>query len=656
MKEKRIGKAAESRSGNKDVEGSVCTTLPSLTLLLDAIDSSADLKTLGVGQLPQLAAEIRDRITTVVSQNGGHLAPSLGAVELAIALHYVLDTPEDKVVWDVGHQAYAHKLLTGRRKAFGTLRQYGGISGFLKREESPYDSFGAGHASTSISAAFGMACARDLKRENHKVVAVIGDGALTGGLAFEGINNAGASGKDLIVVLNDNKMSISPNVGALSRYYTDIISTRLYNRIKKDIWALTGHLAAIGGEHVRRAMRRIDQSVKALIVPGLFFERLGFRYFGPIDGHDVAHLIEILEGIKELQGPILLHLSTTKGKGCAFAEENAAKFHGIGAFEKMTGEVEAKKCPSYSEVFGRSLTEFAETREDVVAITAAMTDGTGLTCFGQRYPDRLFDVGIAEGHAVTFAAGLAAEGLRPVVAIYSTFLQRAFDHIIHDVALQGLPVIFAVDRAGLVGDDGPTHHGTFDLSYLRFIPNMVVMAPKDERELKAMLKTALAYDRGPIALRYPRGSGPGVDCEGEVEVLEIGQSEILREGDDGAILAVGAMVSSALEAAEILAQQHISLEVVNVRFVKPLDQQMVRRIAEAGKPMITVEENALEGGFGSAVMEYLEQAGIEASVKRLGIPDHFIEHGDQTILMRGIGLDVAGMVQAIGPFIRRPGI
>ena len=380
--------------------------------LLDGINSPADLKALDISQLPQLAEEIRDRITTVVSQNGGHLAPSLGAVELAIALHYVFDAPEDQIVWDVGHQAYAHKLLTGRREAFGTLRQYEGISGFPKREESAYDAFGVGHAGTSISAAFGMACARDLKQARTKVVAVIGDGAMTAGLAFEGINNAGGSGKDLIVVLNDNKMSISPNVGAMSRYFTDIISTRVYNRLKKDIWDMTGHLSSLGGRHVRRVMRRIDQSVKALIVPGLLFERLGFRYFGPIDGHDVAHLIDVLDHIKGLRGPILLHAYTTKGKGCAFAEEDASKFHGIGAFEKLTGKVQAKKGTSYSEVFGKSLTEFAVEREDVVAITAAMTDGTGLKWFAERFPERLFDVGIAEGHAVTFAAGLAAEGIR----------------------------------------------------------------------------------------------------------------------------------------------------------------------------------------------------------------------------------------------------
>ncbi len=630
--------------------------LSPLSLLLDAIDSPVDLKALERSQLPQLAEEIRDRITTVVSQNGGHLAPSLGAVELAIALHYVLDTPGDKIVWDVGHQAYAHKLLTGRREAFGTLRQYEGISGFPKREESAYDAFGVGHASTSISAAFGLACARDLKQARHKVVAVIGDGSMTGGLAFEGINNAGASGKNLIVVLNDNKMSISPNVGAMSRYFTDIISTRIYNRLKKDIWDLTGHLTAFGGAHVRRVLRRVDQSVKALIVPGLLFERLGFRYFGPIDGHDVGHLIDVLDHIKGLRGPILLHIYTTKGKGCAFAEEDASKFHGIGAFEKLTGAVHPKKGTSYSEVFGRSLLEFSEEQEDVVAVTAAMTDGTGLKWFAERFPERLFDVGIAEGHAVTFAAGVAAEGLRPVVAIYSTFLQRAFDHIIHDVALQRLPVVFALDRGGLVGDDGPTHHGTFDLSYLRHIPNMVVMAPKDERELKAMLKTALAYDKGPIALRYPRGSGPGTDFSGDAEVLEIGKSEVLREGSDGAILAVGAMVVPAMEAARILAQRDVSMEVVNVRFVKPLDGEMIRRIAQAGKPMVTVEENALEGGFGSAVMEFLEREDIQGvAVKRLGIPDRFIEQGDREILMREIGLDVEGMVEGIGDFVRRPG-
>ena len=622
--------------------------------ILDAIGGPEDLRELEIERLPELAAEIRECITNVVSRNGGHFAPSMGVVELTLVLHYVFDTPRDKIVWDVGHQSYVHKLLTGRREEFGTLRQYGGISGFTKRSESIYDPFGAGHASTSISGALGLATARDLLGDDHRVIAVIGDGSMTGGLAFEGLNNAGASGRPLIVVLNDNGMSISPNVGALSRYFTDLIASHLYNRIKTDIWELTGRLSSFG-EHLRSLVARVDDSIKSLIVPGILFERLGFRYFGPVDGHDVDHLTRIFRDIRDLSGPILVHVSTTKGKGCSFAEENAPKFHGGGPFDKLTGaSLGPKKGPSYSKVFGETLTELAETRSRIVAVTAAMCDGTGLKSFEDRFPERLFDVGIAEGHAVTFAAGLAASGLRPVVAIYSTFLQRAFDHMIHDVALQSLPVIFALDRAGLVGEDGPTHHGAFDLSYLRQIPGMVVMAPSDENELRAMLRLAIDYEDGPIAIRYPRGSGRGLVTE-PLPSFAIGQGEVLRAlGEDVAILSIGSMVWPCMAAAEMLEKEGILVDVVDMRFVKPLDGEILHRIYQQGRNIVTVEENTVEGGFGSAVMEFYEKRGMGGmSFRRLGIPDRFIPHGAKEILMSQIGLDPAGIAAQVREFMHR---
>jgi len=614
--------------------------------LLDTINGPEDIKKLTVPELEQLAGEIRERIISVVSRTGGHLAPSLGVVELTLALHYVFDAPKDKIIWDVGHQAYAHKLITGRRERFPTLRQYGGISGFTKRSESPYDPFGAGHASTSISAALGFACARDFTGEGYKVVAVIGDGALTGGLAYEGINNAGALKKDLLVILNDNRMSISPNVGAMSRVFTDFITAQAYNRLKNDIWELTGKLSALG-EQVRRIVRRIDQSLKALIVPGIFFERLGFRYFGPIDGHDLPHLISVLQQVKDLHGPILVHVYTVKGKGYKPAEEDATTFHGLGKFDPKTGTPIKGDGPSYSEVFGRSLAELVRDRDKVVAITAAMKEGTGLKYFAERFPERFYDVGIAEGHAVVFAAALAAAGIKPVAAIYSTFLQRALDPIIHDVALQKLPVVFAIDRAGIVGDDGPTHNGTFDLVYLRMVPDVVVMAPKDELELKAMLLTALEYEDGPIALRYPRGRGPGVDFSRQVEPLQIGRAEVLREGKDGTIWALGSMVYPSLEAADRLEAKGLSFGVVNARFVKPLDGELLLETADKG-PIVTVEEGTLAGGFGSAVLEYLEDSGFSSvRVLRLGLPDRFVEQGKREELLRILGLDGEGIAKSI---------
>lgn len=615
-----------------------------MSTILESIDSPVDLRRLSIPELVVLSQEIRERIISVVSQHGGHLAPSLGAVELAIALHYVFDTPRDKVIWDVGHQAYAHKLLTGRRDIFHTLRQCGGISGFCKRSESEYDVFDAGHASTSISSALGIASARDLAGDDFKVVAVIGDGSMTGGLAFEGLNNAGALGRDLIVVLNDNTMSISKNVGAISTYMTDLITNPLYNRLKVDIWELTGKMASVG-QRIRTLVARLEESAKTFLVPGMVFEALGFRYFGPIDGHNHTQLIKTLKHIKNFKGPILLHVLTKKGKGYKFAEEDASKFHGIGAFEKLNGTVNAhQKAPSYTEIFGKAMVQLAAGDKKVVAITAAMSIGTGLTAFGERFPDRFFDVGIAEQHAVTFAAGLACQGYRPVAAIYSTFLQRAFDQIVHDVALQGLPVVFAIDRGGLVGEDGPTHHGVLDLSMLRQIPNMIVMAPGNEDELRHMLKTAIHYDAGPVALRYPRGTGVGVPLSPRLHLIKIGSWETLRQGSDAAILAVGSMVQPALKAAQLLSKKSVEVSVINCRFIKPLDTNMLRDIARRYSHVLTVEENILNGGFGAAVLEFLETEGLEETrVIRMGLPDRFIEQGSRNVLLSQLELDEQGI-------------
>ena len=612
--------------------------------VLDRIDSPEDVRRLTIPELVGLSAEIRDRIVSVVSQHGGHLAPSLGAVELTVALHYVFDTPRDKIIWDVGHQAYAHKLITGRRQSFDTIRQYGGISGFCKRSESESDVFDAGHASTSISSALGMACARDLAGENFRVVAVIGDGSMTGGLSFEGLNNAGALGKDLIVVLNDNTMSISKNVGALSAYLTDLIANPLYNRLKDDIWLLTGKMPRVG-RRLRALVHRTEESLKGFLVPGMVFEALGFRYFGPIDGHNYTQLIRTLKQIKEISGPVLLHVLTKKGRGYRFAEEDAPKFHGIGAFEKINGTVKkSKRAPSYTEVFGSTMVKMAARDKRIIAITAAMSIGTGLTEFARRYPDRFFDVGIAEQHAVTFAAGLACQGMRPVAAIYSTFLQRAFDQIVHDVALQCLPVVFAIDRGGLVGEDGPTHHGILDLSMLRQIPNMIIAAPKDEDELRHLLYTATRYEQGPMAVRYPRGSGVGVSMTSRLKTIDIGTWEVLRQGRDTAILAVGSMVHPALQAADDLAQKTVDATVVNCRYVKPLDEVLLKDIVERHKYVLTVEENVLSGGFGDAVMEFVERNGLrDVTVSCMGLPDQFIEHGARDRLLEDVALSADGI-------------
>jgi 1-deoxy-D-xylulose-5-phosphate synthase len=607
--------------------------------ILPRLAGPEQLAELSLPQLQKLCTELRDEIITTVSRNGGHLGASLGVVELTVALHAVFASPRDKILWDVGHQAYGHKLLTGRLRDFGSLRRRGGISGFPKRSESPHDAYGVGHASTAISAALGFAVARDARRESHAVIAVVGDGALTGGLAFEGLNNAGQLQTNLIVILNDNKMSISPNVGALAKYLTRITSGKLYTRFEADIWALLGKIPY--GSKAQVMAGRIKESLKQLIVPTILFEELGFKYFGPIDGHDLSALIPTLRSVRKLRGPILIHTITEKGKGYRFAEQDGQKYHGVGKFDKAEGiKVMPGSVPSYTSVFGETLTRLAERDRRIHAITAAMPSGTGLNRFRERFPERFFDVGIAEQHAVTFAAGLASAGQRPVVGIYSTFLQRAFDQLVHDVALQKLPVVFAVDRGGLVGEDGPTHHGVFDLSYLRMIPGMVVMAPKDEAELQRMLVSALQHEGGPSALRYPRGAGLGVPLAADPRPLPLGRGEILRDGHDIGLLAVGAAVQPAREAAEMLAREGLSAQVINMRFVKPLDEHLLEQVWHEQRLVLTLEENSLVGGFGAAVLEWAAHNGAEHDVQvvNLGIPDRFQEHGSRAELLAAVGL------------------
>jgi len=620
--------------------------------ILDSINSPGDLKKLSINQLETLAGEVREHICDVVSRNGGHLAPSLGVVELTLALHATFNCPEDKIVWDVGHQVYAHKIITGRRKQFEKIRTEGGISGFPSITESDADAFGTGHAATAISAALGLATARDIKGTKEKIIAVVGDGSMTGGLSFEGLNNAGASQRDLIVILNDNKMSISPNVGALSKYLTDVISTQTYNKLKKDIWDLTGFIPAVG-KPARVILNRVEKSLKSLIIPGSWFENLGFRYFGPLDGHDLIRLMQVLAHLKTIKGPLLLHVYTTKGKGYCYAEEDATRFHGISAFELKNGLSKRKSGnPAYSQVFGDALLELAREDSSICAITAAMTDSTGLKQFANEYPDNFFDVGIAEGHAVTFAAGLARGGLKPFVAIYSSFLQRSYDNIIHDVALQNLPVVFCLDRAGFVGEDGPTHHGVFDISYMRQIPGMVVMAPKDENELRDMLHFAAHYNEGPVSIRYPKGPGNAECIRKSFIELEPGRAEVLSEGNDASILAIGEMVSTSLEAGRILAREGIEVTVVNMRFVIPLDNKLLDIIYKKGKPVITVEENSLAGGFGSAIMEYYCNRGYSPSITMKGIPDKFVEHAGRSRLLEIYGLDAASIAETVRKVVK----
>ena len=617
-----------------------------MSSVLDKVNSPKDLKGLSINELKQLAQELRAMIISTVSKTGGHLASSLGVVEITLALHRVFDTPRDKIIWDVGHQCYAHKIITGRKDQFPTLRQYGGLSGFPKREESEFDVFDTGHSSTSISAALGIALARDRKGEDYNVIAVIGDGSLTGGMSFEALNYAGDLGRKLIVVVNDNKMSIGRNVGALSQYLNRLRTDPVYYRGKEEIQQLMKRLPH--GSRVVKLAERLKGSVKYLVVPGIMFEELGFTYLGPIDGHDIEAVMNVLSSAKTVKGPVMVHLVTQKGKGYPPAEKKPDKFHGIGSFDIPSGLASKKSGPpSYTQVFSETLTDLAASRPDIVAITAAMPSGTGLDVFARSYPQRFFDVGIAEQNAVTIAAGMATQGLKPVVAIYSTFLQRAYDQIIHDVCLQNLPVIFAVDRAGIVGEDGETHHGVFDLSYLRLIPNLVVMAPKDENELRNMLLTALDYGKGPIAFRYPRGKGIGVPMEGRPVAVPIGKAVVEEEGKDAAVFAVGPHVYTALSAREYLSTRGISTTVVNCRFIKPLDAALLTEIASNVKLVVTIEENVIEGGFGSAVLELLQEKGIDTPIKRMGLPNNFIRHGAPDLLRKECGLTVEGIVNTV---------
>lgn len=615
--------------------------------LLNRIENPEDVKKLTVRELEQLASELRHFIIDTVSQNGGHLAPNLGTVELTLALYSVFSFPTDKLVWDVGHQAYSHKILTGRRDAFSTLRKKGGITGFPNRFESVYDAFGVGHASTSISAALGMALARDAKGEKNQVIAVIGDGALTGGESFEALNNAGDLGTKLIVILNDNEMSIDANVGAMSEYLSRIRIAPQYARAKRDMGSLLMSIPHIG-DKVYKTASHLKDGVRSVLVPGSLFEEMGFHYIGPLDGHNIALMEEVFKSAKEMEGPVLIHIHTVKGKGYQPAEQAPEKFHGVGCFDPSTGK-SAKKAgcaPSYTAVFSEALIELAKDRPDILAITAAMPSGTGLKAFGKAYPKRFFDVGIAEEHAMTLAAGMAAGGMHPVIALYSTFAQRAYDQLIHDVCLQNLPVTLCLDRAGLVGEDGPTHHGVFDLSYLRQMPNMCVMAPKDEEELRHMLATAIAIP-GPAAVRYPRGAGLGVALTDSFEKLPVGKAEVLQEKGEIAFLAVGTMVEHAKAAAAILAEEGIEAAVVNMRFIKPLDTALIDAMAKTKKLIITAEENVLAGGFGSAVAEYLADSGQQVPLVRFGIPDRFIEQGTRKELLSLCGLQPEQMAECV---------
>jgi 1-deoxy-D-xylulose-5-phosphate synthase len=613
--------------------------------LLETIDSPADLRGLGLRELEQLAEEIRERIIATVAENGGHLAPSLGVVELTLALHYVFNTPTDKLIWDVGHQCYAHKLITGRRDRFHTLRQAQGISGFPKRVESEYDTIETGHSSTSISFGLGLAAAKAIQGEPGKVIAVIGDGSMTGGMAFEALNHAGDLHKNLIVILNDNEMSISANVGALSSFLSRKLSSKTMRRVKDQIEE--GLKLCSVGENILNVLRKSEESLKVLFTPGMLFEAFKFDYIGPISGHDLPVLLETLENVRDSShGPVLMHVLTTKGKGYKPAEKNPGDYHGLGPFSIADGKpLSASGPPSYTAVFSKTICELAEQDQRIAGITAAMRAGTGLLEFSKRFPDRFFDVGIAEQHAVTFAAGLALAGLRPVVAVYASFIQRAVDQVIHDVCLTNLPVIFAIDRAGVVGDDGPTHHGVFDISLLRCIPNLTLMAPKDENELCQMLFTALHHN-GPCAIRYPRGSGEGVPIDAELRLLPVGQGELLRKGSDILIIPLGNRVYAAMQAADGLAKLGVEAAVINPRFIKPLDSELINTWAERCGRVLTVEDHAKKGGFGSAVAQMLHERHLTLPVRILGYGDQFVEQGTQPLLWKDAGLDAAGIIKA----------
>jgi 1-deoxy-D-xylulose-5-phosphate synthase len=615
--------------------------------LLDRINSPDDLKTLSLDEMGRLAGELRSRIIETVAKTGGHLAPNLGVVELTIALHYVFNAPKDKIIWDVGHQSYTHKLLTGRRDRFHTLRTFGGISGFPKRSESPYDTFDTGHSSTSISAGLGISTAKALKEERSHVIAVIGDGSTTGGMAFEALNQTGHTGKNLIVVLNDNAMSIGPNVGSFSSFLSRKMTGRRFVYFRKEFENFLKSIPGVG-ENILSLVRKSEDTFITLFTPGMLFEALRFRYVGPIPGHRLDLLIETFSNLKNVEGPVLVHALTIKGKGYAPAETDPAHFHGVSSFEISTGtpkKASSTPPPTFTEVFGETMVDLGRREKKLFAITAAMPEGTGLNKFSEMFPERFVDVGIAEQHAVTFAAGLATEGFRPVVAIYSTFLQRAFDQIIHDVCLSNLPVIFCIDRGGLVGEDGQTHHGHFDITYLRSLPNMTLMAPKDENELRHMLFTALNHT-GPVAIRYPRGRGLGVSLDPEYRIIPIGESELLREGKDLTLIALGSMVRPSLEAAAEMEKEGLSAAVVNCRFVKPLDKRLADYARKTGKVLV-VEENIRQGGLGSAVLELFSDMGLrQVTVRRLGLPDSFVEHGPVEVLREKLGLDKAGIVKA----------
>ncbi len=606
--------------------------------LLDTIASPADIRRLETEELEPLAGEVRQRLVDVISQLGGHFAPGLGVVELTIALHYVFDTPTDRLVWDVGHQGYPHKILTGRNDRFPTIRQKGGLSGFLKREESEYDTFGAGHAATSISAAFGMATARDLKGEDYKVVAIIGDGSFTSGIAYEAMNNAGHTERDLIVILNDNEMSIAPNVGAMNKYLTRLRSNPLYNRVRDELKTIVHRLP----EPMEHLAVKLDDSIKNMVVPGMLFEDMGFRYVGPVDGHSTAELVETFRNVRDMNGPRVVHVLTQKGKGYAAAEKDPVGWHGAKPFDKISGEIHKKSggLPRYTKIFGRGLVELGAKHPELAVITAAMPGGTGTGAFGDAYPDRFFDVGIAEGHAVTFATGLAAEGMKPVAAIYSTFLQRAYDSVIHDAAIQKLPVVFAMDRAGLVGNDGPTHMGLYDIAYFLTVPNTVVSAPKDGAEMLALLRLGVAHEGGPFTLRYPRDSVPAdVAAMDEIPDVELGTWETLRQGSDVALLAVGTMVLPALKAAELLAEQGIDASVVNCRFLKPMDEDVLDWALGSHRAILTIEEGIVVNGFGAAVAaRAADREHDRPRVRVMGVPDRLVDHAARSEQLEEVGL------------------
>ncbi len=620
-------------------------------MLLDSINSPRDIKELSVTQLATLADEIREVIVRTIAQSGGHVSSNLGIVELTLALHYVFNTPYDRIIWDVGHQCYTHKILTERKERFATIRQAGGLSGFPSRKESVYDVFDTGHASNSISIATGLAEAKKKTNQDHRVLAVIGDGSLTGGMAFEALNHAGHMKSDIIVVLNDNEMSISRNVGALSAHLNRIMTGDFMISLREDIKNKIRNLPALG-DKVYKAARYLEETAKGIIGPGLLFEELGFQYIGPVDGHNLNHLIVNLSNIKRLKGPILIHVVTKKGKGYEPAEKDPARFHGISKFDIATGDTVQNGTPTFTDVFGDTVIELAEKDERVIAITAAMGLGTGLEKFSKQFPTRFYDIGIAEGHGVTFAAALAMGGFKPYVAMYSTFLQRAFDQLITDVCLQELPVVFAIDRAGIVGQDGPTHHGCFDLSYLRHMPNMVIMCPKDENELRHMLYSAGQYERA-AAVRYPRGQAIGVPMEPELRQIPLGKWEMLREGSDMTLIGCGPIVYECMAAADELAtEEGIDCAVINGRFVKPMDREMLLGFATRTKKILTLEENAAIGGFGSGVMEALSEEGVSVSVKRIGLPDRFLPHSTQKTLRQQVGLDKEGIKKTVKHWLK----